>query len=279
MTAAGKKAAEGVGEYKMNIELIEKTPEKITFMLKDVTTAFANALRRSAVDEVPVMAVEDVEFSKNNSILYDEMIAHRLGLIPLTTDLKSYNLPEKCTCKGAGCAKCQLKASLKARSAGIVLSKDLKTKDPKVKPVFPDMPVVKLLKGQDLELTAIATLGKGKIHAKWSPGICTYRYKPEITIKKDPENPEEVAQSCPLGIFEVKNDKLAVNKDKALTCHSCDACVEASNKAVEVISDPAHLIFTIESWGQLAPKEIMLRAADELNEKADEFIEKIKESK
>jgi DNA-directed RNA polymerase subunit D len=104
--------------------------------------------------------------SNLKKILYDEMIAHRLGLVPLTTDLKSYNLPQKCTCKGAGCAKCQLKVSLKAKSAGLVLSSEIKTKDPEVKPVFDDIPVVKLLKGQDLELTATAVLGKGKEHAK-----------------------------------------------------------------------------------------------------------------
>ena len=55
------------------------------------------------IDEVPTMAIEDVEFRKNNSILYDEMLAHRLGLVVLKTDLKSYDLLEECTCKGKGC--------------------------------------------------------------------------------------------------------------------------------------------------------------------------------
>lgn len=279
MMAAGRKAAEGEGEYKMEVELIEKKEDRITFALNKVSTAFANALRRSAMDEVPVMAIEDVEFEKNSSILYDEMVAHRLGLVPLTTDLKSYNLPQKCTCKGAGCAKCQLKMSLSSKSAGYVLSGDIKSKDPEVKPVFDDIPIVKLLKGQDLELTAVAVLGKGKEHAKWSPGIAAYKYKANIKIKKEPQNPEEVAQSCPLKIFEIKNGKLVINKEKALLCHSCDACVESSKGAVEVTSAPEELIFTIESWGQLKPKEIMLRAADELIEKSEEFIEKIKETK
>lgn len=263
----------------MQVQSIEKKPEKITFSLKGVNLAFANALRRAAMDEVPTMAIEDVEFTKNNSILYDEMIAHRLGLVPLKTDLKSYNLPEKCTCKGAGCAKCQLKASLKAKSAGTVESSDIKTKDPKVTPVHKDIPIVKLLKGQDLELTAIATLGKGKIHAKWSPGLVTHRYNSEITIKKEPKNPEKIAQSCPLKIFEVKNNKLIVKKEKAATCYACDACAELSDGAIEITNDPNLLIFTIESWGQLTPKEIMTRAVDELSEKAEEFIDKIKETK
>jgi DNA-directed RNA polymerase subunit D len=279
MMDAGKKAAEEEGEYKMEVELIEKKEDRIIFTLSEVPTAFANALRRSAMDEVPTMAIEDVEIEKNNSVLFDEMVAHRLGLVPLTTDLKSYNLPEKCTCKGAGCAKCQLKMSLASKSSGLVLSGDIKSKDPEVKPVFDEIPVVKLLKGQDLDLTAIAVLGKGKVHTKWSPGLVTYRYKSNIEIKKEPQNPQEVAQSCPLKIFEVKNGKLSINKERVLLCHSCDACVEASKKAVEITADPNELIFTVESWGQLKPKEIMLRAAEELIEKAEEFQEKIKESK
>jgi DNA-directed RNA polymerase subunit D len=279
MTAAGKKAAEEEGEYKMKVELIEKKEDRMTFVLNDVSTAFANALRRSAMDEVPTMAIEDVEFEKNNSILYDEMVAHRLGLVPLTTDLKSYNLPQNCTCKGAGCAKCQLKVSLSSKSAGDVLSGDIKTKDPEVKPVFDGIPIVKLLKGQDLELTAIAVLGKGKDHAKWSPGIATYKYKPVIEIKKEPQNPGDVAASCPLKIFELKSGKLVINKDRQLLCHACNACVEASKGAVWITSDPNEIIFTIESWGQLKPKEIMLRAADELIDKAEDFAKKVKETK
>jgi len=107
------------------------------------------------------MAIEDVEVRKNSSSLYDEMIAHRLGLIPLTTDLKSYNLPSECKCEGKGCARCQLVLTLSAKGPGIVYSSSLKSKDPKVKPVFDNFPIVKLLKGQEIELEATATLGTG----------------------------------------------------------------------------------------------------------------------
>ena len=72
----------------------EKDDGKVSFIIKDTNAAFANALRRIIIEEVPTMAIEEVEFRKNNSILYDEIIAHRMGLITLKTDLKSYNLPE-----------------------------------------------------------------------------------------------------------------------------------------------------------------------------------------
>ena len=109
MTAAEKKAEEGVEEFKqggkMEVRVLENDKEqgKLSFILKDSNHVFANTLRRLMIDDVPTMAIEDIEFSKNNSILYDEIIAHRLGLVPLKTDLKSYNLPNQCKCEGKGC--------------------------------------------------------------------------------------------------------------------------------------------------------------------------------
>src|SRR3989338_7641852 len=138
----------------INIETIESEPKnnKLAFMLKGANAAFANALRRAVLEEVPTMAIEDIEFRKNSSVLYDEIIAHRMGLIPLTTDLETYNLPSDCKCKGEGCASCQVKLTLDVEGPATVYASDLKSKDPKVKPVFPGMPINKLLKGQKLEL-------------------------------------------------------------------------------------------------------------------------------
>src|SRR3989338_340192 len=167
----------------MEIRVLDNNKEqgRLSFILKDSNPVFANTLRRLIIDEVPTMAIEDVEFSKNNSILYDEMIAHRLGLVPLKTDLKSYNLPEKCKCEGKGCSRCQLKMVLKVtKGSGTVYASEIKSKDPAVKPVYGDMPIVKLLKGQTLEIEATAVLGRGKDHSKWSPGLVYYKYKPII---------------------------------------------------------------------------------------------------
>src|SRR3970040_21119 len=82
----------------MEIKILSKEPETLRFVLSDASTAFANALRRIMVSEVPVMAIDDVMILDNNSVMYDEILAHRLGLVPITTD-QSYNLPEDCSCK------------------------------------------------------------------------------------------------------------------------------------------------------------------------------------
>jgi len=120
---------------------------ELVLELSDITFAQANTLRRLLMNEVPVMAIENVEIKKNSGVLYDEMLALRLGLVPLHTDLESYELPDECSCKGAGCAKCQVQLTLSVKGPCVVYAKDLKPKDPKIKPVNPETPLVKLLEG------------------------------------------------------------------------------------------------------------------------------------
>ena len=236
----------------MEVELIsqEKKQNRATFLITGSSPAFVNMLRKTIVDEVPTMAIEDVELRKNSSVLYDEMIAHRLGLIPMTTDLDAYELPEDCTCKGEGCSKCELQFSLKAKGPGYVYSSELKSKDPKVSPVEPKIPIVKLIKGHVLELEATGVLGKGKEHAKWCPGLVFYKYKPVIDIKKGVEDPKAVADSCPVDVFTVKNKELTINKDNLLKCHLCGACTDADPQHVKLNESNSEFVFTIESWGQ-----------------------------
>ena len=250
----------------------KKEKDKIVFEISDTDISYANTLRRLFMNEVPVMAIEDVELRKNDSGLYDEIITHRLGLIPFKTDLKSYNLASECKCKGEGCGRCQLKMTLKAKGPGMVYSGDIKTKDPKVKPVYAKMPIVKLLEGQEIELEATAILGIGKVHAKWSPCLAYYKEAADITIEKQPDNKEEVVEQCPQAIFAIKGDKLVVVEDKINDCTLCNACVEVSQKKIKVEPKQAY-IMTVESWGQLEPDEIVEEAIDAYDKQFDEFVE------
>ncbi len=278
MTAAGKKVVNVAGESKMEVRLLEKTKDgKVSFLLKNSDVFYANTLRRLMIEEVPVMAIEDVEFRENSSALYDEILAHRLGLIPLKTDLKSYNLPEECTCKGKGCAKCTLKLTLKAKGPGIVYASDLKSKDPKIKPVFPKMPIVELFKDQKIKLEATAILGKGIDHAKFSPGLFFYKNKPVVEISKECDNCGVCIESCPKNIFVMKNKKVEIDKDKLLDCHLCNACLDVCPKnAISVEADDKDIIFNIESFGQLSPREIVVKAVDIFDKKLKEFDKLLK---
>lgn len=255
-----------------------KDEGKLSFIIKDTTPAFANALRRIIAEEVPTMALEDIEFAKNNSILYDEMVAHRLGLTPLKTDLKGYELPpEKYQSADELNAKQHVKFVLKAKGPCTVYASELKSKDPAIKPMYPKMPIVKLLKGQALELEATAVLGRGKAHSKWSPALVYYKHKPIVEIG-NVKNPEEIIEKTHGNIFEIKNGKLEVVRDNLFKYDIGGFLEEISNGEIKVKYDN-DIIFYIESWGQLTCKEILNSALDILNEKFDEFNEEIKKLK
>ena len=264
----------------MDISLInyDKKTEQCSFLLKGSNPVEANTLRRAIIDAVPTMAIDIVEFRKNSSALYDEMVAHRLGLCPLTTDLKSYIPPEKSKVDDPyEDPRCTVKLTLSAKGPGYVYASDIKSKDSKVKPVFDKMPIAKLLKGQDIELEATAILGYGKQHAKWSPGIAYYTYRPSVEIVKTVENAEEVAKICP-DVFEIKNGKLFVNKDNLLTSQSYSQAVDRAKPegSITLSESDTEFIFQVESWGQLSCKEMLLKAVDNFDEQLDAFVGALK---
>ena len=258
----------------MAIEFIseDKKSGRVTFLLKGSTPAFANMLRRAMMESVPTMAVDSVEFKENSSVLYDEIIAHRLGLVPLSTDLKGYTLPATCKCAGEGCARCTLKLTLKAKGPCIVYASDIKSKDPKVKPVFGDIPIVKLLKGQEIELEATAKLGQGKQHVKWTPCLAWYVYEPIITVNNDSPKLADCKNKLPPQVFD-KNGK--IDKKLIVGNNLVDACDGVCPEVVKIEYNNTNFLFSIEPWGQLEPKEIAQAAADTLLESLNEFDEKL----
>ena len=165
----------------MEVQILERGENSLKFILTDSYPAFANALRRIMIAEVPCMTIEDVFFYENLSPLNDEMIAHRLGLIPLKTDLDTYALPEKCVCKSEmGCNKCRVIATLEAEAVDsplTVYSGDIKFENPDIQAVSDKIPIIKLALGQKIKFEAHAKLGIGKQNAKWQPvSAGAYKY-------------------------------------------------------------------------------------------------------
>lgn len=271
---AGRKAVREVEEYKMEIRLLESSKDKMTakFMLSKSSPSYANTLRRLIVNRVPTLAIEDVEIKKNNSALYDEMLAHRMGLMPLTTDLKSYVLKSKCKCKGEGCAQCEVKLTLKAKGPGLVKASELKSQDPKVKAVFGETTIAQLEKDQEIELVATAVLGTGREHAKWSPGHAWYTFKPTIKINEKSKHMEEFKEQYPKQIF--KNGK--IDKNLINTPELIDACDGVCDDIIKVEYDDTSFIFKVESWGQHSAKDTVVAAMNTFDELIDDFTTELK---
>lgn len=266
----------------MKIEILSLSGDTIRFLLRGSDLAFANALRRTMISEVPCMTIDDIFIFDNSSVMPDEVLAHRVGFVPLVTDLDSYVLPERCTCgSDLGCSLCRVVLTLDAEAEGetrTVYSGDLVSEDPRIVPMSPNIPLVKLAPGQAVKFEAYARLGVGKMHAKWQP-VSTSIYQHLADIKIDEDRCTVCAQcieACPRGVLAVEDDRLKVVDLYACTlCGSCaEACPVEPPAIVQRIEDDTYL-FTVESNGCLPPERIVSEAAKVLVDKLDEFSGKV----
>lgn len=158
----------------IKVKNIKKEKDTIRFEVEGITPQMANTFRRMVLAHLPVMAIEKVIIYENDSVMHDEVLAHRLGLIPLITDTKTYNFKDACGCKGKGCSNCEVHFNLEKKGPCMVYTKDLKPSDIKIKPVYDNMPIIKLGEKQNLKLEAIAQLGRGVDHMKWQAALASY---------------------------------------------------------------------------------------------------------
>jgi DNA-directed RNA polymerase subunit D len=235
---------------------INKKNNQLTFTV-EADESLANAIRRY-VDQIPILAIDEVEISKNDSPLYDETVAHRLGMVPLKMD-KSMN------------EKTEEQLTLVAKKDGVVYSEEIKGK---VEPVYGKIPLTILKKDQELEILATARMGKGSKHSKFSPGLMFYRNSVKVKIDKD--CPKEVVDSCPVKILTIDNGKVVVIDEEK--CDMCEACVEFCKKkgknSIELVPTN-ELIVTVESFGQISEEEIFKRAIETLKDDLKDIAKKV----
>ncbi|MDO9325414.1 MAG: DNA-directed RNA polymerase subunit D [Methanoregula sp.] len=263
----------------MQIEFASLDDSLARFTLSGASPAFANAFRRAMIGEVPTLAIEDVRIYNNTSALFDEMLAHRLGLIPIKTDLSSYSTQAKCTCGGAGCPGCTVTYTLSAEGPRMVSSNDLIPADPKAVPVYDNVPIVKLIKGQTLVLEAKAVLNTGREHAKWQPTlVCGYKNHPVVTISDICDACGMCVEECPRQVLAVTGKKVEIVKGKLPDCSMCKLCEKAclasgigEEPAIHVSAEKDRYIFVVEGDGSLPVKEIMNRALQYIKDQSDEL--------
>ncbi len=259
----------------MDIQFFEKKDDKAVFIVSGINTSFANTIRRSAIANVHKLAIEDVYIIRNDSPMYDEGLALRLGLIPLKTP-KEYISREDCDCE-EGCPKCSVRLILKKKGPATVFSGDLDSDDIEVYAVDENIPLTKLGEDQEVELEAFAILGSGREHAKWQPTTsCGYKYKPIITIDEEKcEECGDCAEACIRDVFEF-DGKIKIKN--LINCNMCKNCIEACDAdAIKVEGDDSTFIFKIETDGSLTIDELIERASLVMEKKMDEFIKSIDE--
>lgn len=214
------------------IKIMNKGNEVVQFKT-DMPIALANAVRRS-INYIPLLAIDNLEISKNDSALYDEIISHRAGLIPLKNE--KLKIAKECDCgKEEGCGKCAIKLKLSASGPCTVYTTEMTPKDV----VLYKMPLTILDKDQELEFVAVAKVGIGIEHAKYSPGIMFYSYSEDLEVEDQDEK------------FKKMIEESKKSKDK-------------------------ELIISIESWGQIPAKEIFSESINALNGEIKKLVKELK---
>jgi|SRR3989344_1089511 len=216
----------------IKLQNYDKAKQQLTF-LTDMDVSVANAIRRSVL-EIPVLAVDEVEISKNDSSLYDEILAHRIGLIPIET-------------KGNK----EIKFSLKEKGPKVVCATDMKPSTG----IALALPIVILDKEQEIEIVCEARLGKGIDHVKYSPGLAYYRHNVDEDILDFVRVDEQ-------GKVFIDEEDL---KNRGLS--------ESHLKKVKGVKEINELLFTLESWGQIDVRDVFTKAIDALQDNL-EAVEK-----
>lgn len=251
--------------------------------------ALANALRRILIAEIPTMAIEKVWIKNNTSVIQDEVLSHRLGLVPLKADPTIFEyLGESPTDLDTLVFELKVKADPRAPRTK-VYARDLVwipqggqeegLPEPPA-PLYPDILLAKLAGNQEIDLVAHAHKGIGKDHAKFSPvSPASYRLLPEIHLKRPFEGAEaqKLVDTCPMGVFDIEDlagtpTAFVARPRNCTLCRECIRDVEwRPHISINRVKD--HFIFTIESVGAVPPDVLMRQALEILSRKADEILQ------
>ena len=276
-----------------------------------VGPAVSNAYRRIMIAEVPTMAIEHCFIYNNTSVIQDEMLAHRMGMIPIRANPTKFQWRDKkegpestradLTIVFTLKTKCEKKPDADPDKSGRredlytnyrVLSGHLKWKPipgqekifvdkDTLRPVHKDILIAKLSGKQELDLRLHAVKGIGRDHAKFSPvATASYRLMPDIKLKEKitGEAAERLAECFSKGVIELQGPaKKAVVVNPRIDTGSRNVFRYADLKdkvEYDLIKD--HFLFTVESTGCIPALDILLQSCDILESKCEYFLQEIK---
>src|SRR6267143_1319261 len=271
----------------MDVKVLDHTDSSLTLRFDDTDPTIVNSIRRTLLADVPKMAIEDVEFHlgpiraedgkeyESVAPLFDEIISHRLGLVPIPTDLALFVPKATCpTCHGEGCPNCTIIYSLNKRGPGVVTSGDLEPiGDAKLRPADQKIPIVKLGDGQAMLVYATAVLGNGKDHAKWpaTPGV-GYRYYP--TLKAGRKTLDALDPAVPFCESHMQSTATEEEETMVLAedCKTCQKFAEQYKvESVKAGNDPTRIVMEFETDGSLSAKAVLVAALDILSKRFSEL--------
>lgn len=291
-----------LSEYveRIKIKPISSSSLSRVIKIENLHPSVVNGIRRSVISDTPSMAIEHVLIRANSSVIPDEMLAHRLALVPLLADPEEYDYladlsREEAPKFGAVCGSMSdrnsifLWMSVENRGKGVMhvyseqihvvdknsFDRDLHgdTSEPRGvgdEAVTRGVLVGKLAPGQKIEAKMVAVKGSGKVHAKWNPtSLCSYRFGTEITIKDNRFTEAEIRSARKYfrgSGFQAGRDSLEIDPDSVIV--NQDIAASEFRDRICVTRQARAFVFEIESLG-LDPGVLLKRGVALLSARAE----------
>ena len=255
------------------VQFVDRSERSARFAVRPITPAFANGIRRAMIADVPTFSVDTVRFIENSSVMFDEQIALRLGLVPLTTPPGEFERGEEVT------------LSLDVEGPDTAYSGDIVSSDDMVQPADENIPIIDLKEGQRLEFEADAALDVGQEHAKHQGGVAVgYRHLQRVEVvgekgEFDDDNPHILR-----GVIEEQAAEHAVGADGeepadgelvATERFDNDLTNRYPGKELEVVDIDDAFVFDVETDGSLSADDLVVEAINSIEDRAAELKETV----
>ena len=241
-----------------DVAFIDRDDRDARFLVRGITPAFANGIRRAMVADVPTLSIDTVRVVENSSVMFDEQIGHRLGMVPLSAPPNEFE-------SGKG-----VRLALDVSGPGTAYSGDLVSSDAVVEPAEDNVPIIELKEGQRLEVEAETVLDTGKSHAKHQGGVAVgYRHLQTVEVVGDREEFADEEPNILRGVIEEDGELIPTEEfDHDLTNRYPD-------KEVAVEDVPNAFVFHVKTDGSLTVEELVTAAVDSLEARANELKEAV----
>ncbi|MFB6108774.1 MAG: DNA-directed RNA polymerase subunit D [Haloplanus sp.] len=237
------------------VEFIERDDRNARFVVRGLTPALANGIRRAMIADVPTFSIDTVRFVENSSVMFDEMIGLRLGLVPLTTPLDDFEEGETVT------------LALDVEGPATAYSGDIETSDAMVEPADENIPIIELKEQQRIELEADAVLERGRDHAKHQGGVAVgYRHLQRVEVVEDVSEFDDREPNILRGVIETEDGELVPTDE-----FDNDLTNRYPGKELEIHDVPGAFVFHVETDGSFGVEELVTRAVESIGARAAEL--------
>ena len=243
-----------------DVEFIKRDERNARFVVRGLTPAFANGIRRAMIADVPTMSIDTVNVIENSSVMFDEVIGLRLGLIPLTTPIDEFEEGDSVT------LSLDVEGPTEHGETVTAYSGDIQTSDDLVKPADENVPIIDLKRGQRLSFEAEAVLGRGRDHAKHQGGVSVgYRHLQTVEVGDEVGEYDDREPNIVRGVIEEDGELVPAES------FGHDLTNKYPDREVTVHDVQGAFVFSVETDGSFSVDDLVESAVRSVHDRADEL--------